>query len=207
MAAVIRNRVRAHSSSATGRLVAAVALLFSVLVACSTGDGGNAAPTTTTRDESEATSTTTASAGTVEDEIVARYRAFWEARFEAGQEPVNPDHPGLREYASGAQLENVIEETRERQEKGLAFRWPENSVSERGVRVLERDSEEAKLYDCAINDGVVYRIDTGEVIDDSVVTRSVEATMRLVDGEWKLAEALVVQEWEGVAGCALADDG
>ena len=51
----------------------------------------------------------------------------------------------------------------------------------------------------------LYRPDTGEVIDDSVVTRSVSADMVLVDGVWKLERATVVQQWEGIAGCALAD--
>jgi hypothetical protein len=28
--------------------------------------------------------------------------------------------------------------------------------------------------------------------------------MESVDGEWKLARATVIQQWEGVAGCAAA---
>ena len=63
-----------------------------------------------------------------------------------------------------------------------------------------------QLQDCATNDGIVYRVATGQVIDDSVVTRSVSATMRRVDGTWKLAEARVLQEWKGVAGCALSGE-
>ena len=60
--------------------------------------------------------------------------------------------------------------------------------------------------DCATNDGVVYRVATGQVLDDGVVTRSVEATMRRVDGAWRLADSRVIQEWKGVAGCALSPD-
>ena len=43
-----------------------------------------------------------------------------------------------------------------------------------------------------MNDGIVYRTDTGEVIDDSVVTRSVSAVMVLVDGAWKFASRRII---------------
>ena len=59
--------------------------------------------------------------------------------------------------------------------------------------------------DCSINDTIVYRVATGEVVDDSTVTRSVSATMRKVDGVWKLASTSEIQKWEGVAGCALSE--
>lgn len=68
------------------------------------------------------------------------------------------------------------------------------------------DGTTAQLQECSVNDGVVYEVDSGQVIDDTVVTRSVEATMEQVDGVWKLAATRVVQSWEGVAGCALSAD-
>lgn len=192
-------------------LVVLSVLAFVALAACSSDDDSVAAPmtstTTTSRNQgADSTSTSTTTVEDVEAEIVDRYQAFWQARFEANREPVNPDHPGLREYATGAQRENVLEETRARQDEGIAFRLPANSVGESRVRVIEIDGKEATLQECVVNDGVVYEVDTGEVIDDSVVTRNVRATMRRVDSEWKLAAARVVQKWEGVAGCALSDE-
>ena len=191
-------------------------LTAAVLVApaCSDDDGG-AIPTTSTttrrttsttsRDVTSSTPTTAAS-DPVEQEITARYTAFWDARFEANENPVNPDHPGLREYATGAQLDNVLRETTRNRDEGLAFRRPANSVYERRVRVVrvEAAAGTAVLQDCVTNDGIVYRVASGEVIDDSVGTRSLEAQMRLVDGEWRLESTRVLQEWEGVAGCAVA---
>jgi hypothetical protein len=47
---------------------------------------------------------------------------------------------------------------------------------------------------------------TGQVLDDGVVTRSVEATMRRVEGVWRLADTRVLQEWKGVSGCALSPE-
>lgn len=187
--------------------VAAVAL---GLVACDNGDPSDALPTTTTERRSTASSSTTTASATDttapqngdEQQVIDQYLGFWEARFAANQEPVNPDHPSLREYATGAQLDNVIEETRRRRDEGLAFRWPEDSVHAHDVTVAESSPTEVILQDCSVNDGIIYRVATGEVVDDDVVTQNIRATMQLVEGVWKLARATLVQEWEGVAGCA-----
>jgi hypothetical protein len=194
-------------------LLVAVAL---ALTGCS-DDGEDAAPestTTTARRSTVEPSSTTATpdstgtsqpTGSVEDEIAARYVAFWEARFAANQNPPNPDDPRLAEYASGDQLQNVVSETRSRHDDGLALRSPDASVTSHDVTVIAVEGESAELQDCFVNDGVLYNATTGEIVDDSVVTRSVSAVMVLEGGVWKLARARVVQEWEGVAGCALAE--
>ena len=187
------------------RMWSVTAALVLVLAAAGCSNDGEALPGTTTTTR-PTTTTTTEPEQTAEEEAVERYLAFWDARFEANSEPVNPDHPALREYATGEQLENVLEETRRNAREGRAFRRPENSQGRRSVRVVRIEGESAMLQDCVVNDGVVYRVDTGEVIDDSVVTHSVEATMARVDGEWKLESARLVQRWEGVAGCALSAD-
>jgi hypothetical protein len=54
------------------------------------------------------------------------------------------------------------------------------------------------------NDGVVYRVKSGDVIDDAVGTSSLEAVMRRIDGVWKLESTKLLQHWDGVSGCALA---
>jgi hypothetical protein len=187
-----------------------------VIAACSDDGDGALGTTSTTTTSSTTTSTseptTTASTDSTEPgdaeeaEILDRYLAFWDARFAANTEPVNPDDERLAELATGAQLDNVRNETRQRAEAGLALRRPEDSITERRPRVVEIDGDEATIQDCAINDGIVYRVATGEVIDDSVATRSVVATMRLLDGRWRLESAREIQKWEGVAGCALASD-
>lgn len=208
--------VRGERGVTTGRrrkgrraaaVVAAVVVPLLVLARCATDDaqtGPITVPTSTTAAASP--ETTTSVHDPVTAEIVDRYKQFWEIRFEANREPVNPDDPRLREYATGQQLEKVIGETRQRRDQGLAIRRPERSVYERRVKVVRVDGDTATLQDCVTNDGVVYRVATGAVIDDKVVTRNVAATMRLVDGTWKLGEARVVQAWEGVAGCALSQD-
>lgn len=206
---------------ATRSILSAVAplVVVAMIVASCSDDGDQAnAPSSSSSSSTTSTSTTTTEpttsssappeddAAALEAEITDRYLAFWDARFEANTEPVNPDDPRLAEFATGAQLDNVVEETRQRVDAGLALRRPEDSVTERRPRVVELDGDEATIQDCAINDSIVYRVATGEVIDDSIVTRSVSATMRLVDGEWRLEGTRELQKWEGVAGCALASD-
>lgn len=198
----------------------AVVTLALVLVAASCSDDDSAIPSTTSQPErsstsSATTSTTSGNSATssatsspatdsVEDEIIARYIGFWEARFAANRGTPDPDDPALREFATGEQLETVIVETRQRRDDGLALRAAEPSRMDHTVAVVSSTADRAELQDCFVNDGVVYRVATGEVVDDAVVTRNVSAVMVLVDGVWKLERATVIQEWEGIAGCARA---
>ncbi len=188
--------------------VAVLVAIALTLSGCREGDDDASLPTTTTERRSTATSSTTSSTTTsgtqVQGGVVNRYLAYWEARLEANQAPPNPDHPSLAEYATGRQLDTVIAETRRRRDEGLAIRRPENSVGKHDVRVVNEKPDEVTLQDCSINDGIIYRVATGEVVNDDVVTQSIRATMRLVDGNWKLERASLVQEWPGVAGCATA---
>ena len=85
------------------------------------------------------------------------------------------------------------------------LRNPNDTITERRPTIVSIDGDEATIQDCSINDTIVYRVATGEVVDDSTVTRSVSATMRKVDGVWKLASTSEIQKWEGVAGCALSE--
>ncbi|HRW42149.1 MAG TPA: hypothetical protein P5193_11430, partial [Microthrixaceae bacterium] len=64
--------------------------------------------------------------------------------------------------------------------------------------------DRAVVQECVVDDGLVVSRDTGEVVDDSVSTHNVQAEMLRVDGVWKVSEARLLQQFEGVAGCALA---
>lgn len=204
----------------TSRRLAAVLLAGAVLAAtaCS-GDGDSSSPSSSTSSTSTsststttseptstaATTDTTSSTGDEEAVILEQYLEFWDVRFEANSEPVDPTNPRLADLATDAQLTNVLEETQRRADQGLALRNPTDSVTERRPIVVSIDGSEATIQDCSINDTIVYRVSDGEVIDDSIVTRSVSATMRKVDGVWKLSSTSEIQKWEGVAGCALSE--
>jgi len=177
------------------------------LAGCNDSGKPTAAPTSTTRSvPTTGTSTTSSVTEGPAAEIVARYKMFWQVRFEANQPPPNPDLPGLADYATGQQLDKVRTETRDNLQQGLAVRHGPSSGARSSVKVLDVAGDEATVQECVVDDGVRYRFSSGEVVDDSVSTHSVRATMERVDGAWKLAAARLLQEWKGVAGCALSKD-
>lgn len=188
--------------------------MFLILVACG-GDakpGDVAAPSSTTSPVATSSSSTIppstnpTTSTTVDPaaEIVARYKQFWQVRFQANQPPPNPDLASLAEYATGPQLDQVRAETRKNLQEKTAVRHAANPTSRSSVKVIERGADEARLQECVVDDDVIFRYSTGEVLNSGVATHSVEATMRRVDGVWKLASARLLQRWEGVAGCALS---
>ena len=139
-----------------------------------------------------------------EDEIVARYVAYWAARFRANSGTPNPDDPALREYATGRQLEAVITETRSNLDRGLAFRPANDPVGFQRVEVVGIEGGHAVVQECVVTDGVIFDRTTGEIVDDGVSTQNVRGELDRVDGVWRVSAARLVQQWEGVAACALA---
>lgn len=197
-----------------GALAAAVVVIGATVAGCSSGDDvipdSSRASTTTAARAATTTSTlkdapTTTSGEDPKAQITAAYLAFWEARFKANEDPVNPDDPTLRQFATGSQLENVVAETSKRKADGLAFRKAAQSAGRRDVTVVEISGEVATVQECSVNDGVVYRVATAEVVDGTVVTHSVDGSMRLVDGQWKVESTRLIQKWEGIGGCALSE--
>lgn len=201
---------RRASRPGTAATLATAAVL--ILAACS-GDNKPIAATPSAPPSTSTSGVTTTSAPTttpatqdVAADIVARYKMFWQVRFEANQNPPNPEDPRLAEFSTAPQLDKVRAETRSNLDQGLAIRRPPDSVARSSVKVREVNDATATLQECVVDDGVLYRFTTGEVLDAEVATQSVESTMQLVDGVWRLAEARLVQEWKGVAGCALSGD-
>lgn len=186
----------------------AALLALAIAVAACGGDDDDVVPDgTTTTTAAQTSSPSTSTSQVVDDEaaVSERYLAYWEARFAANEEGAPPSDEQLRELATGEQLESVLAEISRNREEGIAFRRPGSSVADRRLTIVAIDGDVARLQDCAVTDGIVYRVATGEVIDESVATHSIEATMRRVDGVWRLEAARLLQEWDGVAGCALAE--
>ena len=176
----------------------------------STSEGRRSSTTTETTGPASTTESTTTTSGSTppgestEEEIVARYIAYWDARFAANSGTPNPDDPALRDFATGAQLDAVIAETRANLENGLAFRPAANPSDIQRVDVIQMDADHAVVQECVVTDGVIYRRDTGEVVDGEVYTQNIRGELQHLDGVWRVSSARLIQQWEGVAGCALA---
>ena len=198
-----------------------VALVLA-LAGCSDDDSETAASSTTAADRTsttastsstsrdttttttEATPVTTAPGTTAEQEVIDRYVGYWNARFNANAGVPNPDDPALRDFATGRQLDAVVAETQSNLDSGVAFERAAEPHNIQRVTVVEIDGDRAVVQECVVDDGLVVSRDTGEVVDDSVSTHNVQAEMLRVDGVWKVSEARLLQQFEGVAGCALA---
>jgi hypothetical protein len=223
-------QVASHDKPSTHvrRLAAALGCAgFSLLaVACGGDDGPDAASTSTQGDSTTATSarrtasssTTSAAPATatstaptsgtgganaVEQEVIDRYVAYWEARTAANTGVPNPADPALAEFATGEQLQAVVAETQSNLDGGLAFRPAEQPANFQRVRVVSIEGDTAVVQECRVDDEVVYHRDTGEVVNDTAATHNVRGELARVDGRWRLARAELVQRWEGVSGCAL----
>ncbi len=212
-------QARAHRHT-RGGLVALTVLLGIGTLGCSDDDGATPSTSTTAARRSSTTTATTGPASTsesttstsgstppgesTEEEIVARYIAYWDARFAANSGTPNPDDPALRDFATGAQLDAVIAETRANLENGLAFRPAANPSDIQRVDVIQLEGDHAVVQECVVTDGVIYRRDTGEVVDGEVYTQNIRGELQHVDGAWRVSAARLIQQWEGVAGCAHA---
>jgi len=205
------------------RVVAAVVMLVVAVLAGCGGDDDTpeASPTTSESSAPSTTSSSTSSppvptattpdgsgpattepATTAEQEVIDSYVAYWDARFAANSGTPNPDDPALREHATGEQLDAVMAETRSNLEQGLAFRAAEEPHDVQAVTVVELDGDQAVVQECVVSDGVIVERATGEVVNDDVATHNVRGELQRVDGVWKVSGARLIQEWEGVAGCA-----
>jgi hypothetical protein len=206
--------------------LAALATLSAIAApACSSDNQGASASTltthvttsvdqsTTTSELSTTTSTTASPSSTTStpgssdvdhQEIVDRYVGYWQARFDANSGTPNPDYPALAEYATGSQLDAVIAETRANLDAGVAFQARENSVASQKVTVVSVEGGEAVVQECVVDDGLLVRRATGEILNDDISTHNVRGRLLRVEGKWRVAGTTLVQRWEGVAGCALA---
>lgn len=185
---------------------AAVAVLVSFVPAC----GGQAeTPEThasTTTSSSDRVSTTTSAAGSTEPDVRTAASAGYDAAangFIEASKTSDPDHPLLAATHTGPMLEQSRTVLIGRRREGRASRQPPESVyriEHEKVEIV--DATTARLTVCVVDDGVVYEVESGAIVNDRVETGRAIATMRVEAGVWKLAERELVEEWPGVAGCA-----
>ncbi|MCB0978785.1 MAG: hypothetical protein KDB02_15130, partial [Acidimicrobiales bacterium] len=96
----------------------------------------------------------------------------------------------------------VITETRGNLEGGFALQHRDDRNGFQQVTVLSVEGDTAVVQECFVDDDLIVRRDTGEVVNDAIATHNVRGEMNRVDGAWRVSEARLIQRWEGVAGCA-----
>lgn len=135
--------------------------------------------------------------------VVEAYRGYWHA-YLAAADPVDPEHPLISRYATVERASGVKAGLQRLHDRGVVGRLRPHPQYTHAVLSVEIDGSTAVLRDCSIDDGLLVAVATGEVVDDSVVTREGEFTLSLVDGSWKVSglQPRVIHEEAGVAGCA-----
>ena len=186
------------------RKMAMAAVGIVLLVA---GCGGSGEPKAVGEPPPASTSTssapvpTTLSRAESEKAVLDAYRAGWEAK-RLSNDPPDPNFAGLAETHTGPALEQAVANRRAFQATGRVGRFPENSIAESRLQVLSLGPNEAVVRDCSVDDGQIVVAETDEVVNDLVGTVLFEGTMVVEDGRWKLRSLKVIEEWEGVTGCA-----
>lgn len=197
-----------------------------VLAACSSDAGDGALPamasevveepttappvsmtTESTADSTETpdpTSTTNAS-GSIEEVLAGQIRGYFDARAAANAAPApNPDDPALANFAAGEELVAVTAGTEARRDAGQAIRPGGAALADVRVGFVTANTSSASAAACVVDDGVIFDVVTGTVVNDDVVTHNYQVDLELHDGTWKVSRIVRVQQWEGVAGCALS---
>lgn len=143
-------------------------------------------------------STSSASRG---EEVLAAYLSYWEMVIRVN-DPPNPSDAEIPKRTTGDQLVLLIQTLQENEAKHRVIRRPANSRSVHRPRVTSIESGRATIEDCAIDDLVVSNSQTGEVVDDDIVTVRIVSVMVIEQGEWKVSEAQLGPRMPGVSECA-----
>jgi hypothetical protein len=179
-----------------------VAVLASVVVlaagACGENDGDEESTDQTAPSSTSATTTTTTNPSA---EVEAAYLAYWDAYLEASSEPVNPDLPELQALMSGGHQQVVTRNLRNMQANALAVRERENSQFRNVLETVELADAAARFTACSYDDLVTYDVATGEPVDASVATKSLEGRMVFEDDRWKVAQLEIVSRELGSDQC------
>jgi hypothetical protein len=184
-----------------------IAALAGVVVVSGVGCGGD--------DEEEGStgssaSSTTAAPTTGLDEETGKEEAakeafldYHRAVLEAASEPVTPGLPKLQDLMTNEQQRIVTRNLADLDASGRAVRVGVQSLSRHDIRSADLQVDGSVLIvDCEIDDAVVYEVGTGEVIDDDIATRLVEARMVYEAPTWKLALSRITKEWRGAGECS-----
>ena len=161
------------------------------------------AKVTTTTVASNAMATVTAPTPPAQQVVATRVRAFFAARDAANAAPVaNPDAPQLADAASGTALQDLRDETTRRRDAGQAIRNGQQNLAAIRVGFVTVNGATATAAACSIDDGVIFEVTTGQVVNDAVMTHNYRIDLELTGDVWRVSQIVRIQQWNGRAGCA-----
>lgn len=174
-----------------GARILATALVVAS-AACGSGSKHASGSTTTTIDG--ATTSTTADA---EPAPVAAYREFWRS-YLAAADPMSPEDAGLRQYATGEELQRVGGAFLARKSAGQVIR----GTLDLDPVLASTSGDEATVRDCYFDHTRIYNATTNQPQSpEDTVRQLVTATLQRdsASGQWRVARV----KHEG-SGCTSA---
>lgn len=137
-----------------------------------------------------------------ERELGAVLRGLFAAASVASGPVVDPDYFGLAVYATGDALDEVQATLRERRDAGIGRRpsasGPVSSIRLTNARV---GAASATATACQVDSDVLYDLKTGEVLDNTVLIRSLHITFVKMANGWKVS-TVNVEDFDAALACA-----
>ncbi len=135
-------------------------------------------------------------------EVLAAYGRALDAMAEAALTS-KASTPALAETFAEPMLDKLKNLFISRSLVGQAARKPEPSIESTTLLDLRfEDDGTATILECTVDDGIVFEIESGRIINDKVATLQRRAVLRLVGGTWKVTDLVNQGEAEGVTACA-----
>jgi len=172
-----------------------------------------AASTTVTTAPPTTTSTTTTTGSTtstqVEDPQAATKQEIAEvvvaartAVLEASYEPVDPNYPALLATHTTTAAKALSDSLSELANTNRAYRESDSDLeSLTVVTVVVRSDTEATAVTCVTSDAVEYDTESGEVLNDDLVSRLVAFNLVQEDRGWVIETADTVSTYPGATEC------
>ena len=173
------------------RFPVAVALLLAAAACSGSSSGKDKEASPTTQPEQSVTTVTTAATPTVETEVLAAYRAFWDA-YLAAADPMNPEDPRLAERATGGELETVQKAFLARRSAGEVIRGTLDLAPR--VASVNPDRTAATVTDCYADHTGVYDSATGTRKDTESGVRHLVTVEMVLQSTWKVASVTLERD-------------
>lgn len=139
---------------------------------------------------------------TDEAEVRATIDRYWDAWFAAVANPPNPDSPELNELLTGQAWATITGSIREMKANGEFVRQPQPSVFERRTTTVVFDTQRiAHVRECIVDDLVVVRSNTNQIVNDSVSTYVFDSTLANDGTGWRITTTTESSKHPGVNVC------
>jgi hypothetical protein len=137
------------------------------------------------------------------DEVLGAVDGFVRSTITAN-DPPDPGHPELVRFRAGAVLHDAVRAVEHNRLVGIAYRRPDPSSSSHRAVVELIEGDRAVVRNCVVDDVRQVALADGRVLNASTATKLFRTTLERFEQQWKVVENVLVDRWEGVAGCAPA---